>query len=92
MKKVVFLPLVALTLSACVQLPVYPPMTEAEMSEVNCRALWKDAERLNRIIYNVRAKYPHSTPAGRDAEVMDAAQTRLNQVQELSVQNMCTYG
>lgn len=92
MKKVVFAALAMLSLSACVQKPIYPPMTDAEMSTVNCRALWKDSERLTRVINNVRAEHPHGVPTGRDAEVMDAAQTRLDQVRELSVQNMCTYG
>lgn len=82
----------AFALSACVQQPIYPPMTEAEMSTVTCRDLWKESEKLNRVINNVRAKYQHNAPSGRDAEVRDAAQTRLNQVSELSVQNMCTFG
>lgn len=92
MKKVIFAVLAAASLSACVQLPIYEPMTEAEMSSYSCRDIWKESERVNRVIYNVRAKYQHETPIGRDAEVLDAAQTRLDQVQELSVQNMCTYG
>lgn len=93
MKKVVFAAFAALALSACVQLPIYPPMSEAEMSSMTCRDIWKESEKLNRVIGNARADYPHgSVPTGRDAEVLEAAQTRLNQVRELSVQNMCTYG
>ncbi|NLJ51005.1 MAG: hypothetical protein GX342_02500 [Alcaligenaceae bacterium] len=92
MKKVVFSALAAVSLSACVQLPIYEPMTEAEMSTVTCRELWKDSERLTRVINNVRSESRLGVPEGRNIEVMEAAQTRLNQVRELSVQNMCTYG
>ena len=92
MKKIVFSAMAVLSLSACVQKPIYQPMTEAEVSAVSCRDLWKDSERLTRVINNVRSEYPHGVPAGRDVEVLDAAQARLNQVRELSVQNMCTYG
>ncbi|NLA50562.1 MAG: hypothetical protein GX860_00265 [Alcaligenaceae bacterium] len=92
MKKVVFGVLAAASLSACVQLPIYEPMTEAEMSSYTCRDIWKESERLTRVINNVRADNLKSAPEGRDAQVMDAAQHRLDQVQELSVQKMCTYG
>ncbi|OFS83785.1 hypothetical protein HMPREF3144_08160 [Oligella sp. HMSC05A10] len=92
MKKVLFIALGITTLSACVQAPIYPPMTESEMVAATCRDLWKDSERLNREINNIRYKYQADVPTGRDAEVLDAAQTRLNQVRELSVQKMCTFG
>lgn len=92
MKKVIFSALTVLSLSACVQAPIYPPMTEAEMDAVTCRDLWKESEKLNRVINNVRYKHKLGVPEGRDAEVMEAAQTRLNQVREMSVQKMCTYG
>ena len=78
MKKVLFIALGITALSACVQAPIYPPMTESE--------------RLNREINNIRYKYQADVPTGRDAEVLEAAQTRLNQVRELSVQKMCTFG
>ena len=92
MKKVIFAVLAAASVSACVQLPIYEPMTEAEMSSYSCRDIWKESERVNLVINNVRAKYQFEAPTGRDAEVMGAAQTRLDQIQELSVQKMCTYG
>lgn len=92
MKKIIFSALAALSLSACVQAPIYPPMSEAEMAAVTCRDLWKESEKLNRVINNVRYKHRFGAPEGRDAEVMEAAQTRLNQVREMSVQKMCTYG
>lgn len=92
MKKIVFSALVAVSLSACVQAPIYPPMTESEMNSVTCRDLWKESEKLIRVINNVRHDHKFGVPEGRDAEVLEAAQTRLNQVRELSVQKMCTYG
>ncbi|WP_432786729.1 hypothetical protein AAEX37_00782 [Oligella sp. MSHR50489EDL] len=92
MKKVILTALSVLALSACVQAPIYPPMTEAEMATASCRDLWKESEKLTREINNVRYKHKFDAPSGRDAEVLDAAQTRLNQVRELSVQKMCTFG
>ncbi|NLA88523.1 MAG: hypothetical protein GX844_01540 [Alcaligenaceae bacterium] len=92
MKKIVFLALAAMSLSACVQAPIYPPMTETEMNTVTCRQLWKESEKLNRVINNVRYDHQFSTPQGRDLEVLEAAQKRLEQVREASVQKMCTYG
>lgn len=92
MKRVLPLVVVALGLTACVQLPIVEPLTPTEEATITCRELWKESERLTRIINNVRAESRLGLPEGRNIEVMEAAQKRLEQVRELSVQNMCTYG
>lgn len=82
-------------LSACAHDPIVEPMTAAEFETLTCRDLWKESERLHRIIANARHggdPLLGGPSQERKAAVLQAAEHRLSQVREASVQKMCTYG
>ena len=92
MKKLL-LPLVLL-LSACATEPVVSTLSNEELAAMSCRQIMREVTRLelqiNRIQHGDKAFF--GVDEANEAQALEAAKLRLQQVREESARKMCTFG
>ncbi len=73
---------------------IVPPLTEADKQTLTCTEIGKESDRLNILLNQFRhgnqPLFGHDPARAQQAE--QAAQLRLNQIRELSVQKLCAFG
>lgn len=92
MKKLV-LPLVLL-LSACATEPVVSALSNEELEAMTCRQIMKEVTRLEMQINRIQHgdKLFTGVDEANEAQALQAAKQRLQQIREESARKMCTFG
>ena len=92
MKKLV-LPLVLL-LSACATEPVVSTLSNEELDAMTCRQIMKEVTRLELHINRIQHgdKLFIGVDEANEAQALQAAKQRLQQIREESARKMCTFG
>ncbi|MBK1780386.1 hypothetical protein JHL22_04075 [Advenella sp. WQ 585] len=76
------------------QVKIVPPLTEADKQTLTCTEIGKESDRLNILLNQFR--HGNKPLFGHDPSLIQqgeqAAQLRLNQIRELSVQKLCAFG
>ncbi|MFV9474552.1 hypothetical protein ACM5Q9_09030 [Advenella sp. RU8] len=73
---------------------IVTPLTEAEKQTLTCKEIGRESDRLNILLSQLRhGNEPlFGNDPARVQEGEQAAQLRLNQIRELSVQKLCVFG
>ncbi|GAA4413565.1 hypothetical protein GCM10011450_23860 [Advenella faeciporci] len=73
---------------------VVPALDEAEKQTLTCKDIGRESDRLNILLNQLRhGNEPlFGNDPARVQEAEQAAQMRLNQIRELSVQKLCVFG
>ena len=92
MKKLV-LPLVLL-LSACATEPVVSTLSNEELDAMTCRQIMKEGTRLELQINRIQHgdKLFIGVDEANEAQALQAAKQRLQQIREESARKLCTFG
>ena len=92
MKKLV-LPLVLL-LSACATEPVVSTLSNEELDAMTCRQIMKEVTRLELQINRIHHgdKLFIGVDEANEAQALQAAKQRLQQIREESARKLCTFG
>ncbi len=92
MKKLV-LPLVLL-LSACATEPVVSTLSNEELDAMTCRQIMKEVTRLELQINRIQHgdKLFIGVDEANEAQALQAAKQRLQQIREESARKLCTFG
>ena len=73
---------------------IVSPLTETEKQTLTCKEIGRESDRLN-ILLN-QSRHGNKPLFGNDPaqlqQAEQAAQLRLNQIRELSVQKLCVFG